>query len=115
MVVNRFRAPLGHEINFRRADFADVDGVSAPEQLEIDDVLKQMPPVGVAVSEQHLAQPRVDGVILFLSLQVLFPLHVETAGLIDDEARHHGMKVSLHGLVIRFASVGGQGVGDFLC
>ena len=73
LIIFAPRIVHGDEIHLLLVHLADVYRISAAQKLQIYDVLKDMPHVGIARAEQRIAQPYIHGVVFFHRFQILFP------------------------------------------
>ena len=104
--INAFRITVDHEVNFvlslfalavfvfsARFDYADIDGIAAPDQLVVNDVLHQVGRLVLAKVHLDVAQSGILSIVFDGKIKVVLPLDIVSCSFFDEKGVAEMIKV----------------------
>ena len=113
MVVGEAFFVFTDEVDFSAGELADENFISTAKELQVNDIFQNMTGIASGVIHEEPAEGGVYQVVLGIGLQDFLASHIEAVGLVEKQAVRKAADIALYGLVVRFASAAGEGVGDF--
>lgn len=105
---------FSNEVNFRCAEFANIDFVSSAEKLKVDYIFKRESQVIVAARKKMIPDTEIDDIQLLIHFQSLLTYDIISLHRVEDERLNQSCNVIAYGICTDLSTGGSDIVRNAL-